>query len=303
MQPLSRRDLMAASGAIAAGLTAAARSSVAQEPTLSAADNAPDRGPKRDWWPREFRQMVTLGESTTAGGWSSHRERAWAHQLARTINEFQRVPVQLVNVGIGANMISPQAPAYEYSGKPAALLRLEPHVFRHNPDLLLVAYGLNDARGGTPLELFTSEMRSLIDQVRQRIQPLIVLLGPFYVNGFDRYGPHFNHATLETLQQFNRAIEGIAGEKDCLYVNVLPAYNQADWLIHHDGVHANDLGHRIIANQVFQVLATNCSGLALETKEMEQHILPWRDESVLQREAGVEPNERARPNPKPTSSK
>ena len=57
---------------------------------------------KRDWSDKPFRKLVTLGESTTAGGWSSCRQRCWAEQLARLINEFQRVPVELLNVGIGA---------------------------------------------------------------------------------------------------------------------------------------------------------------------------------------------------------
>ena len=65
---------------------------------------------KKDWWTKEFRKLVTIGESTTAGGWSSIRERCWASQLARLINEFQRVPVELVNVGIGANLISTKGP-------------------------------------------------------------------------------------------------------------------------------------------------------------------------------------------------
>jgi len=120
---------------------------------------------------------VTLGESTTAGGWASTRERCWVHQLAKQINEFQRVPVQLINVGIGANLISPRSPAYDDSGKPAAVERLEPHVIRHRPDLLIVSYGLNDARGGTPLDLFAEEMRTLVDRVREKIGPLVVLLG------------------------------------------------------------------------------------------------------------------------------
>ncbi len=75
---------------------------------------------KKDWWAKEFRKLVTLGESTTAGGWSSNRELCWASQLARLINELQRIPVELVNVGIGANVISTRSTAYEYSRKPAA---------------------------------------------------------------------------------------------------------------------------------------------------------------------------------------
>ncbi len=77
---------------------------------------------KRDWWDKEFSVLFTLGESTTAGGWSSSRERCWATQLAGTINEFQRVPVQLVNVGIGANVIPTKSPGYKFSGKPAVVM-------------------------------------------------------------------------------------------------------------------------------------------------------------------------------------
>jgi lysophospholipase L1-like esterase len=286
MPPLNRRRLLLGAGALAAA-SEASQLGTAQTPSKPSADRPlPAYAQRRDWHAQEFKQMVTLGESTTAGGWSSTRERAWAPLLAQLINDFQRVPVQLVNVGIGANMISSRSPKYEFSGKPAALMRLEPHVFRHNPDLLVVAYGLNDSRGGTPLDLFSAELRSLIDQVRERIQPLIVLLGPYFVVGLDRYGPHFNLGSLDMLQAYNRGIEQIAADKDCLYVDVLSAYHNAPWLVHNDGVHANDLGHRVIANRVFEILATHCSGLARETQELEQHIPPWRDESVLRQEAG-----------------
>ena len=282
MKKISRRELIvstAAAGSVAAALF---------EPQDTQAQDVrkiPDPAKKRDWWDKEFRTLVTLGESTTAGGWASYRERAWAHQLARVINEFQRVPVQLVNVGIGANVISTRSPAYEHSGKPAALERLDPHVLRHKPDLLVVSYGLNDARGGTSIDLFASEMRTLIDRVRASIQPLIVLLGPYYMTGFDQFGPHWNKATLELFHRFSEATSKVADDKDCLFVDLLSAYGNANWLIHHDTVHANDLGHRIVANKVFEVLASNCSGLARETQELEKQIPRWRDESVLQRDA------------------
>jgi lysophospholipase L1-like esterase len=149
----------------------------------------------------------------------------------------------------------------------------------------VVSYGLNDARGGTPLDLFAAEMHALIDRVREKIQPLTVLLGPYFMTGFDKFGPHWNHASLDTFHQFNRVIAEVAKEMDCLFVDLLATYGNADWLVHHDGVHANDLGHRLVANQIFAVLAANCSGLAKETQELEQHIPRWRDESVLQQDA------------------
>ena len=88
------------------------------------------------------------------------------------------------------------------------------------------------------------------------------------------------------MYEFNRTVEGVAAEDDCLYVDLLSAYREADWLVHGDGVHANDLGHRVVADRIFEVLASNCSGLARETKELEKHIPRWRDESTLKRDYG-----------------
>ena len=149
------------------------------------------------------------------------------------------------------------------------------------PDLLVISYGLNDARSGTPIDLFCSEMKDIIRRVREQIQPLIVLLGPYYMNDFKLGDPQWSHGNLELFGQYNDAIRNVAEQCDCLFVNLLESYRQADWLIHYDGCHANDLGHRVVANKIFEVLGSNCSALALETKALEKNILPWRDESTL----------------------
>ena len=244
---------------------------------------------KRDWWDREFRVLFTLGDSIAAGGWSSCRERGWAQLLARQINEVQRVPVQVVNLGIGANVISTKSAGYPYSGKPAASERIEQQVLNHTangyhmlPDLLIIPYGVNDARSGTPIDLFCKEMESIIRQVRARIQPLIVLPGPYYIKDFQLGGPEWSHANLDVFHAYNEAISQTAKRTDCLFVDLLESYGEADWLVHHDGVHSNDLGHRVVANKIFEALASNCSGLSLETRELEEHIVPWRDEATLQ---------------------
>jgi lysophospholipase L1-like esterase len=236
---------------------------------------------KTDWHSEEFRKLVTLGESTTAGGWSTSPDRCWASLLAALINEFQSTPLELFNAGIGANVISNRSPCYPFSGKPAANERLEEHVIRHQPDLLVVSYGLNDARGGTPLGLFREELITLLACVRQKIDPLIVLMGPYYVYDFAAGGQEWSHAELSTLYRFNDCIAETARTEGCLYADVLGANSETDWMVHYDGVHANDLGHRIIANRVFEVLAQNCSCLAKRTQQLEKTSPRWRDESTL----------------------
>jgi lysophospholipase L1-like esterase len=239
-----------------------------------------------DAHPAQFKVLVTLGESTTAGGWSSGPERCWASRLAAFVSDVQSEPVQLVNSGIGANVISSRSPAYEHSGKPAALDRLDKHVIAHEPDLLVVSYGLNDARGGTPMALFVEQLEELITRVRAACQPLVLLPGPYYMTDFTVGDPHFSLGSRELFGRYNDAIAALAQRTDCLFVDLLAAYGDAPWLVHHDGVHANDVGHLIVAMALFTALASRCSGLAAHTRAKEAEIPPWRDESTLQSDYG-----------------
>ena len=239
----------------------------------------------KDWKSGPFRVLVTFGESTAAGGWSSIRERCWANVLADLISDFQDEPVKLVNTGIGANVISNRVPCYDHSGKPAANERIQKHVIDHDPDLLVISYGLNDARGGTPVELFRRELLALIEGIRKGCDPLIVLLGPFFMTDFASY-EHFAHGSHEAFEVFNLVTEQAAEAAECLYCDVYHAYGGAPWMVHYDGVHANHLGHRLIAHRVFEVLARNCSGLAVRTKRLESTSERWRDESVLKADYG-----------------
>lgn len=241
---------------------------------------------KRDWYDKEFRALVTLGESTTAGGWSSQSQRCWAARLAALIDDVQSQPLHFVNSGIGANVISTHSPSYEHSGKPAANERLDKHVIAHNPDLLIISYGLNDARGATPLGLFATEMENLIDQVRVACNPLIVLPGPYFMTDYSVGGTAWSHGSDQLFAAYNNLIAGVARAKDALFVDLLSGYDSAPWMVHYDGVHANDLGHSIVANRIFECLAKNCSGLALHTQALEKESPRWRDESTLKADYG-----------------
>ena len=124
--------------------------------------------------------------------------------------------------------------------------------------------------------------RQMAGRVRATLDPVIVLPGPYYMTDFTVGSVSgFGNGSLELLERFNEGIAQVAKEQDCLYVNLLDAYLGTDWMIHYDGVHANDLGHRIVANRIFEVLAQNCSALAAKTKKAELTSPRWRDESTL----------------------
>ena len=235
---------------------------------------------KRDYCDRPFTVGVALGESTTAGGSATGRELTWVNRLADLINESQLRPMRMINSGIGGNVISRRSPAYADSGKPSGLERYRRHVIDHHPDLVLISYGLNDARGGTPLAQFLCDLRHMTVDIRQKTKAVIVLVNAYFMTAFDRYLP-FNQGDISTFMGYNAGIERIARESGVLYADVFSAEGMATWMIDPDGVHANNLGHRVVANRVFEVLAQNCSGLSEKAVELRKNFKPWRDETVL----------------------
>ncbi len=215
----------------------------------------------RDWWSEPFQTLVALGESITGGSSASIYEKAWPSLLAGAIGDVQGRPVRLVNPSVGGNVISPKVAAYAASGRPATNEHVD-EVIEAQPDLLVISAALNDARGGTPVELFRTELEALIAAIRTGCDPLIVLLGPYFMVNFEIGGEVFGWATPAALAAYSEAVAEVAGASRCLFCDIYAAYGNAPWALHTDGLHANDLGHRIVANAIFQTLAQHCSGLS-----------------------------------------
>jgi len=205
--------------------------------------------------------MVALGESHTAGASTSRESSRWVSVVADLISEFQGLPVTLYNSGIGANAISPRSPGYAASAKPSALERYRDHVIAQRPDLFLLSYGLNDMRAGMPPEDFREDMQTIISDVKAASDPVIVLTTVYHMSAYDLYSP-YDRGSPEATEIYNELIRQLARKNQCLLADIYAAEGCADWLIHPDTVHANDLGHRLIGHRVFEVIANHCSGVA-----------------------------------------
>jgi len=231
---------------------------------------------KRDYRSQPFRVAVALGESTTAGGAATKPELCWVSLLADLINESQADPVKMVNNGIGANLISSRSPTYAQSEKPSAMERYQEHVIDYHPDLVLISYGFNDARGGTPLSQYIKDLRHIVLDIKKQTGAVIVIVNAYYMTAFDRYAP-YDKADPATLEGFNAAMKRLAEECDVLYADVYGAEGTAPWMVDPvDGVHPNNLGHQVIADRIFEVLAQNCSALSQRAVELRRTMKQWR---------------------------
>ena len=166
---------------------------------------------QKDMRAEPVKRVVALGESTTWGYSVSSKGKCWVNQVAAMLEEFQGEKIELINQGIGSNVLTPECPAYEYSAKPSALERLDREVIAFEPDLLLLSYGLNDSRGGTTPEVFRRAYQELIDRIRAKIDPIIVILNTYYMHEV-LYNdcPHWEESNYEVTDVYNLVIQQIA---------------------------------------------------------------------------------------------
>lgn len=208
-----------------------------------------------------FGTMVVLGESHVAGACAGGMDKCWVSLLAQFLSDYQGREIACHNKGIGANSISPRSPGYPTSRKPSATERIDCDVLDLDPDLFIASYGLNDMRSGMTLSDFLEDLESIVVKVKKHCDPVVVLTTVYYMTAYDLYPP-YDKGSVELTERFNSGIRELAGKHGCILADIWEAEGQADWLIHPDTVHANELGHRLIANRLFEAIATRCSGVA-----------------------------------------
>ena len=155
---------------------------------------------------------------------------------------------------MGDNTISPRTTNYELSAQPSALERVEKDVIEEHPNMVFVCFGLNDMRFGTPVEVFKEDLEQvLIKIIHQLPNTKIILTNVFHMTGWDRYTPR-DRGSIAHTKNYNQAIEKLGVKYQLPLADVSEAMAFQDYLIHEDGVHGNDLGHRIIGHRVFETI-------------------------------------------------
>ena len=125
---------------------------------------------------------------------------------------------------------------------------------------MFLSYGLNDSRGGTPVETFRKAYQEMIDRIRAKINPTIVVLNTYYMHeAFYTNCPHWEQSNYDLTDVYNLAIRQLAEANRLILADIYAAEVGVDWIIDQDHCHANDLGHRLIANRVFEAIVRNCS--------------------------------------------
>lgn len=214
-------------------------------------------------------RIVALGDSTTEAGWDGNAKLVYAERLVGDL-EVRGIEANVVNAGI-SNTTSKQA-----------LARLDSDVRRHNPDFVVVQFGINDswidAHQGRieprlSIEEYAYYLTTIIDTLRGD-GAQVILMTPNPMRWSEMYGEELRDPALgfnfedprginRLLDNYTEQVRKLALEKGVPLIDVsanFETYDQVDGqsihelLIPGDEMHPNDAGHTLIAHWLAEEL-------------------------------------------------
>lgn len=207
-------------------------------------------------------KIVALGDSTTADDWEGNASEVYAVRLKRNLRT-NGVDADVVNAGI-SNTTSRQA-----------LARLDDDVRRHNPDFVIVQFGINDSwidayqgrvEPRLSLDEYTYCLTTIVDILNED-GARVIMMTPNPMRWSEMYGEELRDPALgfdfddprginRLLDIYTERVRQIALEKGAPLIDVsakFEAYDRIDGqsihelLIPDDEMHPNDAGHALIA--------------------------------------------------------
>jgi acyl-CoA thioesterase-1 len=174
-------------------------------------------------------KILILGDSLTEG-YGVEKDDAFPARLDAELKQWQD-RFQVLNGGSSGSTSASGVRRLKWYGK-------------NEPDLVILALGSNDGLRGVKPEETRKNVEAAILFCREKKWPVIVAglkmppnYGPEYTKAFERIYPELAAKYKAPLVGF--LLQGVAGE---------PELNQAD------GMHPNERGHQIIADNLFRFL-------------------------------------------------
>lgn len=176
------------------------------------------------------KKLVVLGDSLTEG-YGVAKQAAFPAVLEKKLHESGKKEWTIINAGVSGSTTA------------SGLSRMK-WVFKSKPDVVLLALGANDGLRGLKVEDSEKHLAQSIEYAQA--QKVKVILGGLYMP--PNYGKDYT-------DKFKKMYESLAKKYKVTFIPFIldkvagnPKYNLAD------GIHPNEEGHKIIADNVFSVL-------------------------------------------------
>lgn len=176
------------------------------------------------------KKLIVLGDSLTEG-YGVAKEAAFPSVLEKKLHEAGKKEWTVVNAGVSGSTTA------------SGISRMK-WLFKSKPDAVLLALGANDGLRGLKVEDSKKHLAEVIKYAQD--QKVRVILGGLYMP--PNYGKQYT-------DDFKKMYESLAKQYKVTFIPFIldkvagnPKYNLAD------GIHPNEEGHKIIAENVFEFL-------------------------------------------------
>jgi lysophospholipase L1-like esterase len=180
-------------------------------------------------------KVIAFGDSITAGGEASSVALQYpSRYMAYLRSQFPRANITLENGATGGD------------NTVMGLQRLEEKVLSRGPDLVLVAFGMNDHNragvGGVDPAEFGKNLVEMVHRIRERTKAEVILLSTFPPN------PDW-HFSSHRMAQYAAATEQAARDCNAAYADVFSVWQivlarkDPSSLLANNINHPNDFGH------------------------------------------------------------
>lgn len=176
------------------------------------------------------KKLVVLGDSVSEG-YGVAKEAAYPSLLEKKLHDAGKTEWFIVNASVSGSTTA------------SAVGRMK-WIFKAKPDVVLLALGGNDGLRGLKVEESEKNLDEAVKYAES--QKVRVILAGLYMP--PNYGKDYT-------EKFKKMYEDIAKKYKLTFIPFIlenvggnPKYNQAD------GIHPNEEGHKIIADNIFKVL-------------------------------------------------
>lgn len=176
------------------------------------------------------KKLVVLGDSLSEG-YGVAKDAAYPALLEKKLHEAGKTEWSVINAGVSGSTTA------------SAISRMK-WIFKSKPDAVLLALGANDGLRGLKVEESEKNLADAIDYANS--QKVKVILGGLYMP--PNYGKDYT-------EKFKHMYEDLAKKHKVIFIPFIldkvagnPKYNLAD------GIHPNEEGHKIVADNIFKVL-------------------------------------------------
>lgn len=207
--------------------------------------------------------IACLGDSITAARYHTGNRRAYPEMLKIALQSiYPKATIKIINAGSSGDTTR------------GALVRIEKHVLRHRPDLVIVMFGMNDMKlvnktsanpVGThrvPISEFHNNLVQIIKRCRQ-IGAEVLLCGQNSINDSPQ-------RTNENLLRYIAEIKSVGEEQDVPVIDFYPVYKEIrekdplEWMLmmSDNNIHPNMDGHKLFAERIAEAVSGTKVSLA-----------------------------------------